>query len=603
MTLEDSKTSEALAEIVRAHIDKRAGEFMPAPVELVVKEGSQQFETGYVWCTRGGTTTVRCMVPGNFNLTGATGGVEHIILALPRNADEPAGDYIAIGVVWNGVSASRIPPIVADSIEDSSGNDLTDHGSLSGLSDDDHSQYHTDARGDARYFTESEHLNSSAGAGDSGKPVKLDAGGHIDATMINDADVDHGTTGGLGDDDHTQYPLLAGRSGGQTLIGSTDSGEDLTLQSTAHATKGAIVLDDAIKLKASTILTLSTGAVTAVGPYHIMAAESGTTDDLDTITPSDDRTLLVIQADVGDTITVKDGTGNIQLNGGADFSLTGDATLLLFYDGTNWADLGAGGGGAGAISTTQQTIYTRVELHDETLGAAGSFDVSSISQDYEHLELALTNAKSDASLRDSLYIFFNNDKTVGNYRFVRHRAGSAHSAASGDNPQIATVPGSAAGAGRIGHAHIHIFAYTGSNNKQAVSFNSLRFTTSEEEIWEHAVEWENASAINRIAIVTNNDPTDEFIAGTRLQIWGWKAVSVVTSVSGGGATELTDLSDVNTAGVTKGNLLVADGTDYEAVAVGSNDQVLTADSAQSEGVKWADAAGGDGLLSWLGMFL
>lgn len=51
---------------------------------------------------------------------------------------------------------------------------------------------------------------------------------------------DHGALSGLGDDDHTQYALLAGRSGGQTLIGGTASGDDLTLQSTNHATKGTI---------------------------------------------------------------------------------------------------------------------------------------------------------------------------------------------------------------------------------------------------------------------------------------------------------------------------------------------------------------------------
>jgi len=44
---------------------------------------------------------------------------------------------------------------------------------------------------DSRYFQESEFLNASAGAGDAGKPVKLDAGGHIDSTMINDADVSY----------------------------------------------------------------------------------------------------------------------------------------------------------------------------------------------------------------------------------------------------------------------------------------------------------------------------------------------------------------------------------------------------------------------------
>lgn len=31
------------------------------------------------------------------------------------------------------------------------GGGVTDHGALTGLADDDHSQYHTDARGDARY--------------------------------------------------------------------------------------------------------------------------------------------------------------------------------------------------------------------------------------------------------------------------------------------------------------------------------------------------------------------------------------------------------------------------------------------------------------------
>ncbi len=56
-----------------------------------------------------------------------------------------------------------------------------------------------------------------------------------------DTEVDHGSVSGLGDDDHTQYGLLLGRSGGQTLIGGTDSGDDLTLTSTSHGTKGDIV--------------------------------------------------------------------------------------------------------------------------------------------------------------------------------------------------------------------------------------------------------------------------------------------------------------------------------------------------------------------------
>ena len=52
---------------------------------------------------------------------------------------------------------------------------------------------------------------------------------------------DHGGLSGLADDDHTQYSLLDGRAGGQTLIGGTDSGDDLTLSSTSNATKGSII--------------------------------------------------------------------------------------------------------------------------------------------------------------------------------------------------------------------------------------------------------------------------------------------------------------------------------------------------------------------------
>jgi len=43
----------------------------------------------------------------------------------------------------------------------------------------------------------------------------------------------------------SQYALLAGRSGGQTLIGGTASGNDLTLSSTSNATKGTIFFGSA----------------------------------------------------------------------------------------------------------------------------------------------------------------------------------------------------------------------------------------------------------------------------------------------------------------------------------------------------------------------
>lgn len=56
--------------------------------------------------------------------------------------------------------------------------------------------------------------------------------------------IDHGTTTGLADDDHAQYPLLVGRSSGQVLTGGTGASEDLTLRPTTNATKGDVILVD-----------------------------------------------------------------------------------------------------------------------------------------------------------------------------------------------------------------------------------------------------------------------------------------------------------------------------------------------------------------------
>ncbi|GEM_PF-1371162 len=58
--------------------------------------------------------------------------------------------------------------------------------------------------------------------------------------QVKDSGISHGAISGLGNDDHTQYLLLSGRSGGQLVHGGSGSGENLTLHSTYHATKGKI---------------------------------------------------------------------------------------------------------------------------------------------------------------------------------------------------------------------------------------------------------------------------------------------------------------------------------------------------------------------------
>jgi len=52
--------------------------------------------------------------------------------------------------------------------------------------------------------------------------------------------VAHGALTGLAADDHLQYALLTGRTGGQTIYGGTVASNDLILSSTSFATKGKI---------------------------------------------------------------------------------------------------------------------------------------------------------------------------------------------------------------------------------------------------------------------------------------------------------------------------------------------------------------------------
>ena len=81
---------------------------------------------------------------------------------------------------------------------------------------------------------------------------------------------DHGALGGLTDDDHTQYVLLAGRSGGQTVYGGTASGDDLYVYSTSNATKGDIVL-------ASGGGRVGVGQLPDAGVLQVYAGNSGGT--------------------------------------------------------------------------------------------------------------------------------------------------------------------------------------------------------------------------------------------------------------------------------------------------------------------------------------
>jgi hypothetical protein len=109
--------------------------------------------------------------------------------------------------------------------------------------------------------------------------------------------------------------------------------------------------------KDATTLTIASGVVAVTQTKHIIAAETGTTDDLVTITALSNTSTgysekILLKADTGDTITIKHGTGNILLGSGSDFSLSGNILLALVYDGTNWNDENSSDPSGGVTATT-----------------------------------------------------------------------------------------------------------------------------------------------------------------------------------------------------------------------------------------------------------
>lgn len=75
---------------------------------------------------------------------------------------------------------------------------------------------------EAEAFESVDYVSSSAGVADAGKPVVLDAAGKFDASLIDFGAIDHGGLSGLGDDDHTQYIRVDGTrafSGPQSMGG------------------------------------------------------------------------------------------------------------------------------------------------------------------------------------------------------------------------------------------------------------------------------------------------------------------------------------------------------------------------------------------------
>jgi hypothetical protein len=206
-----------------------------------------------------------------------------ILAGMTLTADERAALDAA-----NAPSAANPIATIADT---GPGGGVSDHGALTGLGDDDHAQYHTDARGDARYAT----------------------GGSQD-THSGRADNPHGVTA-------AQIGVEAGATADQT---AQEIATALDADATAEAT-----------LKSA--LGLGSAAYTASTAYATSA--QGSTADT-AIQPGDDAAALGSGAATDDYVLTADGAGGSawEARGGGIAAPPSDGNYYAYKDGS-WVNI------------------------------------------------------------------------------------------------------------------------------------------------------------------------------------------------------------------------------------------------------------------------
>jgi hypothetical protein len=269
---------------------------------------------------------------------------------------------------------------------------------------------------------------------------------------------------------------------------------------------------------AGVIKTLSSGVATAGSDRHlILAAESGTADDCIEISGLSVGDEVIVRADAGDTITLKHddagATDKIILYNNADVALTGDQTMKLVKTTSGKVVQPVDEKGTGGGSTV---------AYEETLASAGSFDTGAngIPQTGDVLEIDMLLRGDVAANSDLAYLLFNGDTTVGNYQSLVYSSdnlGTGRRTFSA--PVIADTTAGNSPSNSFAQVHVRISGYSeASRLKTAIANVTLYYTSGVIQRGMWTMVWVDTDAINRIQVVTDNDPTNKFDVGSWVQI-------------------------------------------------------------------------------------
>lgn len=372
------------------------------------------------------------------------------------------------------------------------------------------------------------------------------------AMKIQIRNADHGlihTGASLLDDDHTQYLLLAGRATGQIAYGGTAASEMLTIHGTSHATKGPVRIGAGSPLQ---LPEIATPATPTSGWGSIYAKTDNILywlDDLGVEFPLSKHALL--STTHSDSTAAAVARGAIVTGQGASPTwarLTiGTADYLLKSDGTDiaWGQVATGSVIDAAITYAKiQNVSATNKLLGRSTAGAGVIE-----------EITCTS-------------------------FARTILDDADAAA------VRTTIGAGTGSGTVTAVTASSPLASSWGTTPDISISGSALTKADD---------------TNVTLTLGGTPTTALLAATSITA-GWTGTLAIAR----GGTASTTAAAARTALdvpsnaeaildallTTKGDIIAATAASTPTrLAVGTNNQVLTADSTAATGIKWAAASG------------
>ncbi|WP_167792507.1 hypothetical protein, partial [Candidatus Macondimonas diazotrophica] len=180
-------------------------------------------------------------------------------------------------------------------------------------------------------------------------------------------------------------------------------------------------------------------------------------------------------------------------------------------------------------------IHARELLYEKTLTANGVFDTDewwpggTLPNNYDSFEIEAQLRSTVSASDDKGAFLLNGDAVNGNYRYARHYGGSSVSGSASDTPEAFGIVGSTA----LSNVFAMVFSRclspgSPSKEKMFITESFERRDSSTIYLFGYGTHWESTAAITRIQVVTDNNPTDQFVSGSSLKLYGLKTMTVLS---------------------------------------------------------------------------